>query len=78
MPTYEDINIYQGVQGFSRCILEEQDAKTRTQMLQYQANLIQDAIELNWTMAKRAHAAVLTEIERGHVTLADQVGVDRI
>ena len=78
MPSYEDINVFQWVQGFSCCILEENDVQSRNHMLQYQANLMQDALELNWNTAKRAHAAVLTEIERGHVTWSDQVGIDRI
>ena len=72
MPTYEDISVYQWVQGFSRCILEEKNQDTRAIMLQYQGNLMQDAT------AKRAHAAVLTEVERGQVTWRDQIGVDRI
>ena len=68
MPTYADINVYQWVQGFARCILEESDPLVRTYMLQYQGHLMQDALELNWATAKRAHAAVLTEIERGHAS----------
>ena len=78
MPAYEDINIYQWVQGFAHCILEENDSRTRTYMLEYQSHLMQDAQELNWTTAKRAHAAVLTEIERGHARWGDQASVDRI
>ena len=78
MPTYEDINIFQWVQGFSRCVLEEKDPNIRTFMLQYQSNLMQDALELSWPTAKRAHAAVLTEVERGQVTWKDQIGIDRI
>ena len=65
-PAYEDINVYQWVQGFAHCILEESDPHIRTYMLEYQSHLMQDALKLNWPMAKRAHAAVLTEIERGH------------
>ena len=78
MPTYEDINIYQWVQGFSRCILEEKDHNMRAFMLQYQSNLMQDALELSWPTAKHAHAALLTEVERGQVTWKDQIGIDRI
>ena len=78
MPTYEDLNVYQWVQGFSRCIIEEADPEVRLHMLQYQGNIMQDALELNWATAKRAHAAVLTEIERGNTSWADQAGVDRI
>ena len=78
MPAYEDINVYQWVQGFARCILEESDPRTRTHMLEYQGHIMQDAQELNWPTAKRAHAAVLTEIERGHARWEDQASIDRI
>ena len=47
-------------------------------MLQYQGHLMQDALELNWVTAKRAHVAILTEIERGHLSWGDQVQIDRI
>ena len=77
MPTCEDINMYEWVQGFSRCILEENDTQVRTHMLQYQGHLMQDALELNWATAKWAHAAVLTEIERGHLSRGDQMQIDR-
>ena len=46
-------------------VLEEKDNSIRDNMLQYYALLMQDAIELNIQTAKRAHAAVLQEIERG-------------
>ena len=78
MPTYEELNIFQWVQGLTRCILEEPDQQTRQHMLKYQGSLMQDASELNWPTAKRAHVAVLTEIERGCTFWADQAGVDRI
>ena len=78
MPTYEDINIYQWVQGFSCCILEETDTQARVHMLQHQAKRMQDALELNWATAKRAHAAVLSEIDRGHTSWTAQTGIDKI
>ena len=78
MTTNKKLNIFQWVQGFARCVIEESDPHVRTYMLQYQGNLMQDALELNQNMAKRAHAAVLTEIERGHISWSDQVGIDRI
>ena len=64
--------------GFARCLLEEKDPQVRTHMLQYQSNIMQDALELNWTTAKRAQTAVLTEMERGHNSWADQSGVDML
>ena len=78
MPSYEEINIYQWVQGFARCVLEEKDPAIRSHMLAYQGNLMQDALELSWPTAKRAHAAVLTEIERGQASWEDHSTIDRI
>ena len=78
MPSYEEINIYQWVQGFSQCILEQKDHNIRAHMLTYQGDLMQDAQELSWPMAKRAHATVLTEIERGQASWGDQATVDLI
>ena len=63
---------------FLRCIMEEPDQQTRLHMLRYQCSLMQNALELNWATAKRTHAAVLTEIERGCTSWADQAEVDRI
>ena len=64
-PTYDELTNEQWVQGFLYCVLEEKDNDIRDNMLQYYALLMQDAIELNIQTAKRAHAAVLQEIERG-------------
>ena len=77
MPTYKDINVYQWVQGFSRCVLEESDLQIRTHMLTYQGHLMQDALELTWSPVKRAHAAVLTEIESGQQSWGDQIQIDQ-
>ena len=46
-------------------MLEEKDHTVRDNMLQYYTLLMQDTIELNIQTAKRAHAAVLQEIEGG-------------
>ena len=64
--------------GISHFVIEEADPRVRIHMLQYQGNLMQDALELNWNTTNRAHAAVLTETERGHVSWSHQVGSDRI
>ena len=64
-PTYDDFRNEQWVQGFLFCILDQKDNNIRENMLQYYTLLMQDAVELNIQTAKRAHAAVLQEIERG-------------
>ena len=66
-PTFDDLSNEQWVQGFLFCILDEKDSKIRENILQYYTPLMQDAIKLNIQTAKRAHAAVLQEIERGRV-----------
>ena len=62
-PTYDDLTQEQWVQGILLCILEEPEIAKRDKMLQYYALLMQDAVELNFPTIKRAHAAVLQEIE---------------
>ena len=78
MQTYDEINIYQWVQGFSRCVLEEKDPAICTHMLAYQGNLMQDALELSWPTAKQAHAAVLMEIKCAQASWRDQSKIDCI
>ena len=64
-PTYDKLISEQWVQGFLFCILDEKDNSIRKNMLRYYTLLMPDAVELNIQTAKRAHAAVLQEIERG-------------
>ena len=64
-PTYDELTQEQWVQGVLLCILEEPETVKRDKMLQYYALLMQDVVELNFPRVKRAHAAVLQEIEKG-------------
>ena len=61
----------QWVQGMLVCILEETDSTIRNQMLIHFSCLMQDAVELSLGMARRAHAAVLHEIESGLISWED-------
>ena len=56
------------MQGFLFCILEEENEKIRENMLQYLTYLMQDAIELSMNTARKAHAVVLQDMERGKVS----------
>ena len=58
--------------------MEEKEVQTRKHMLLYQANLMQDTLELNWSTARCGHTAVLIEIEQGNASQEDQVTVDTI
>ena len=50
--------------GFTGCILEEDNAKVRRNILLYLQQLYQDAQETNWYTAKSAHKILLLEMER--------------
>ena len=64
-PTYDKLTQEQWVQGVFLCILEEPETVKRDKMLQYYVLLMQDGVELNFPTVKRAHAAVIQEIEKG-------------
>ena len=77
-PTYDELSCEQWVQGFLYCILEEKDQNRREHMLYYDTLIMQDAIELNFQTAKRAHAIVLQEIEKGKVTWDDLDQIEKL
>ena len=67
----------QWVQGMLSCILEESSDISRNQMLIHFSRLMQDAVELSLGMARRAHAAVLQEIERGLISWEDAENLEK-
>ena len=71
------MNLQQWVQGFMYCSLET-DNKIRQNMMSHFALLMQDAIELSPNTARRAHAAVLQEMERGKVSWSQIDLVEKI
>ena len=58
-------------------ILEESGNKVRNQMLIHFSRLMQDAVELSLSTARRAHAAVLQELERGLTSWEDTENVEK-
>ena len=63
-PNY-DLSTLQWVQGYVGCVLDEKDEIARQNMLWHMMQLMEDSIEWSFQTAKRAHAVVLQEIERG-------------
>ena len=76
-PVCDDMSNEQWVQGMLLCILEEGDNTIKNQMLIHFSRLMQDAIELSLGTARRAHAAVVQEIERGLVSLEDTENIEK-
>ena len=72
------MSLEQWVQGMIFCILEQNDEKSKENMLMYFALLMQDAIELSASTARRAHAAVLQEMERGKLTWLEPDLVEKV
>ena len=72
------MSLDQWVQGMIFCILEQNDAKSRENMLMYLAFLMQDAIELSAHTARRTHAAVPQEMERGKLTWLEPELVEKV
>ena len=66
-PTYDELSLEQWFQGLLYCVLEQDSNTTRENMLYYLTLLLQDAVELSSGTARRAHAAVLQEVEKGRV-----------
>ena len=78
MPPYDELSPFQWVQGYANNVLAESDHQAREVMLVHLGNLMQDAQDLSWRTAKRAHAQVLMKIERGQLDWRDEYNVDRI
>ena len=62
-PTYDELSLEQWFQGLLYCILEQDSNVIRENMLYYLTLLMQDAVELSSSTARRAHAAVLQEVD---------------
>ena len=78
MPAYKEMEPFQWCQGMVMNIFHEKRASVRDHMLLNFAQLLRDSQELSFPTAKRAHAEILSEIERGHITWQDEAAVDRV
>ena len=76
-PTYDDLSITQWVSGFVRCMQEEKSEQCRSAMLDYLANLMEDASDFSWGSAKACHAILLTNMDADRVSWVEMDKVDR-
>ena len=77
-PTYDDLSVLQWSQGFIQGVIEESSSTVRNTMLKHFVSCMQDAIELSFATAKRAHACVLQEMEKGIIDWQDSEKIDKI
>ena len=77
-PAYDELSLEQWFQGLLYCILEQDSNVIRENMLYYLTLLMQDAVELSSSTARRAHAAVLQEVEKGRVDWSKMEQIEKI
>ena len=77
--SYDQLTITQWMAGFCRTMREENDQNLRSHMLNYLIDLLDDAQDFSWTVAKASLAVLLCRMEQGEVSGYDQVNrIDRI
>ena len=77
--SYDQLTMTQWMAGFCRTMREENDQNLKSHMLNYLIELLDDAQDFSWTVAKASHAVLLCRMEQGEVSDHDQVErIDRI
>ena len=77
--SYDQLSMVQWMAGFCCTMREENDQNLRSHMLNYLIDLLDDAQDFSWTVAKASHAVLLCRMEQGEVSSYDQVDwIDRI
>ena len=77
-PSCDQLNVFQWVSGFARIVQDESDVEVKNKMLEYLADLMEDAQDFSWASAKAAHAVALCRMEDGKLTWKDTQGLDRV
>ena len=71
---YQGLDVFQFVTGFASQIRDESDVDFKNNMLQYLAELFEDA---SWLSAKYSHQQVCCKMEEGRLEWDDMPGLDR-
>ena len=77
--SYDQLTMIKWMAGFCRSMREENDKNLRSHMFNYLIDLLDDAQDLSWTVAKASRAVLLCHLEQGDLSGYDQVDrIDRI
>ena len=76
--SYDGLSWCQWMAGFATIAREESDLDTKTAMLEYLADLMEDAHDFSWASAKGSHAVLLCKMEEGKIQWTDTHKIDRI
>jgi hypothetical protein len=69
--SYEDLSIYQWVQGFLAIVLMQDNSEVIRSMISHMQSLFTEASFSGWDPAKFAHGCVLTDLEDGIYSWSD-------
>ena len=75
--SFDSLNPFQFVTGFALQIKKESSVEVKNSMLQYMAELFEDANDFAWSSAKSCHAAVSCHMEEGQFDWLDTHRLDR-
>ena len=75
---YDELTPVQWMLGFLRCLQEQRDTATSQHMLSHGINVLQDAVDVSFPVAKGAYAVTMHEMEEGRVTWGDTERLERI
>ena len=76
--SYDGLSWCQWMAGFATIAREESDLDTKNAMLEYLADLMEDANDFSWASAKGSHAMLLCKMEEGKLQWSDTLKIDRI
>ena len=77
--TYNQLSPIQWMGGFCRTIREESDITIRDHMLDYVIDLLDDATDFSWALAKASHAVLLCHMEQGEIkNWSETEKIDRV
>ena len=76
--SYDGLSWCQWMAGFATIAREESDLDTKNAMLEYLADLMEDANDFSWASTKGSDAVLLCKMEEGKLQWSDTFKIDRI
>ena len=76
-PTYDDLSITQWMSLFIHCIQEEKSEQSRSAMLDYLGNLMEEASDFSRDLAKPCHAILLINMGADQLSWIETEKIDR-
>jgi hypothetical protein len=70
---YEDLSIFEWVNGYIATIQNEPNPKIARYMMSHMRNLMEDAVFHGWEPVKQAHSDILSSLESGEFAWCDEI-----